>query len=292
MVNKQYTEDQLSIMIRFYENAHDLKTESKTFSLTEHDVQSNIFDNLSINDLISLYNTNKFYQNELNKQDILNNLTIKFGIEKVTSFNEFIKEYKKYALRLLKQLAPMYNAGLGFNNSELCYYYDGSASKNTLKMLIKNNIPVYADGDKLITSISQFKKRNAYYVDAYENVNKFNKLAATILPYKQIKIVASGPWDELPKEWYNVEFGVSKDIDKQLPKINTKKYINIIKPFETVIVDSKIKGSDLTIDDVLFATRALAGDPWRSVGMEKGYKILEDTNDVLVLEETIDNWSS
>jgi len=60
-----------------------------------------------------------------------------------------------------------------------------------------------------------------------------------------------------------------------------------------VTVSAADKGNDLTIDDILFATRALAMDDTRTVTEGyAGYTVLEQRGDTLILEPDIDNFST
>jgi hypothetical protein len=58
-------------------------------------IDYNIFSHLSMNDLISLYNTNKMYYDGLNEQDILNMLSVKYQLPKVNSFSNLVLNYEK-----------------------------------------------------------------------------------------------------------------------------------------------------------------------------------------------------
>ena len=51
-----------------------------------------------------------------------------------------------------------------------------------------------------------------------------------------------------------------------------------------------VEKDNITIDDILFATRALAWDSSRTI--DSGYKILSVDENVLVLEPQMDNWST
>ena len=71
-----------------------------------------------------------------------------------------------------------------------------------------------------------------------------------------------------------------------LPTLSTRPYIHVIDPFMKVIIDAKEKGSPLTIDDILFATRALALDASRDYDR---FKLLNETFHTLTLEPEIYN---
>lgn len=73
----------------------------------------------------------------------------------------------------------------------------------------------------------------------------------------------------------------------RVPRLFTRKYITVDKPFWEISIDSNKKGSPITVDDVLFASRALMVDHTRTIN--GGYKVIQETNDILVLEPDIDN---
>lgn len=64
----------------------------------------------------------------------------------------------------------------------------------------------------------------------------------------------------------------------------------MIDPFNEVHLSAKDKGTFLTIDDILFASRALMADDTRTI--DGGYKLLGYENDTLILNTIIDNYSS
>ena len=74
-----------------------------------------------------------------------------------------------------------------------------------------------------------------------------------------------------------------------MDQINSKKYIEIIKPFMEIHLHFDIKKEKLTLNDILFATRCLCVDETRTINT---YKILKQTEDILILEPEIDNFSS
>ena len=51
-----------------------------------------------------------------------------------------------------------------------------------------------------------------------------------------------------------------------------------------VTISADIKESAITIDDILFATGTMALDQYRILDDEKGYSILEEFDDTLVIE--------
>ena len=117
-----------------------------------------------------------------------------------------------------------------------------------------------------------------------------------VIPFSKIVLKYSkDTWIEKPDNWFNKPSKWWIDYNNHLkpyalPYLNTRKYIKIDKPFMQITVSEEKKGSKLTIDDVLFATRGLMADDTRIV--DGGYKILKVTKDTLTIEPKIDNWST
>ena len=110
---------------------------------------------------------------------------------------------------------------------------------------------------------------------------------------KVIVKFTDGNWYDYPEKWYNLINPKTRnrtDRKYRLPRLWTRKYITVDNPFWEIRIDANIKGSPITIDDVLFATRALMADHTRTIN--GGYKVVQETNDILILEPDIDNFSS
>ena len=71
--------------------------------------------------------------------------------------------------------------------------------------------------------------------------------------------------------------------------IQSRPYIEVDMDNNTVILWAKEKGSDLTIEDILFGSKGLMVDVYRTID---GYKIKSMDENMLVLELDIDNWST
>lgn len=122
--------------------------------------------------------------------------------------------------------------------------------------------------------------------------NKTIKESQMSVKYKTVIVKFNGKeskfWYSKPKsQWYNEPITYFKK--PGLPFLNTKNYIEVTDPYMCVTISSKKKGSHITIDDILFATRALASDGTRTV--EK-YKLINETDDILIIEPIIDNFST
>ena len=66
-----------------------------------------------------------------------------------------------------------------------------------------------------------------------------------------------------------------------LPNLSSRPYIHVIQPFMKVIIDAKDKGSPITIDDILFASRALSPSAYAGFA---NFKILNETYHTLTLQ--------
>ena len=159
-------------------------------------------------------------------------------------------------------------------------------------------VPEVNTDEKIICSYDN--DSNEINHDYYECVEKSKK---TVNFLKIIIKYTDNTWYGNPVEWYNDDKSIKKmekikytpdyrklyEKYKILDKINSKHYIEIIKPFMEIHLHSDIKNDKLTLDDILFATRGLCGDETRTI---ESYKILKQTRDILTLEPDIDNYSS
>lgn len=92
-------------------------------------------------------------------------------------------------------------------------------------------------------------------------------------------------WYEFPSE----TFTVRDKTHTLLPALSSRPHIHVTDLFLEITINSEEKGSPITIDDVLFASRGLCWDSTRSI---KCFNILSDNGSRLVLMPDIDNWST
>ena len=105
------------------------------------------------------------------------------------------------------------------------------------------------------------------YIKIYQFIDIFLDLSPELHP---------GYWHTKPKDiWY------------KLPK-----YITVNDPFMKVTISEELKGSEITLEDILIATNALAVDQYRTMNHGNGYRIIGEHDDTLILEPDIDNFSS
>lgn len=111
------------------------KTKQSTFTtIVNNDVLENIIMEVSIVDLVSLYLTNKDIHNKLNTKAILNQLSLKYKVDKSINFSDFLTNYN--LLSILPYLQYLYKLE---NNIEIptIYFYNDlvSGKRNiTVKM--------------------------------------------------------------------------------------------------------------------------------------------------------------
>jgi len=91
-------------------------------------------------------------------------------------------------------------------------------------------------------------------------------------------------------EWYN-------ECKEEKSNIKSRQYIKINLMYEQITISAKLKGSPITIEDILFATRGMCLDGWRKIvdicEGDGGYKLKQRMgNSLLVLEPGLDNSST
>lgn len=113
---------------------------------------------------------------------------------------------------------------------------------------------------------------------------KPKKVKKTFFRDKEAKIAKF--WYNLPKDKFESELRGQVEF---VGPLSVRKYIHVIDTFEEIELRSDEKGSQLTIDDVLFACRGLCSDDTRSVD---SFNVLSDNGSTLILKVNIDNSSS
>ena len=114
------------------------------------------------------------------------------------------------------------------------------------------------------------------------------------IEYDTVKIMFEGRsrdyWFRMPDEdWYNKHNFNPYNHWQGLSTLDTRPYISVINRYMEVHISKQKKGSPITLDDILFASRALCMDHSRVIDE---YKILSDNNSTLILVPTIDNFST
>ena len=104
----------------------------------------------------------------------------------------------------------------------------------------------------------------------------------TFFDKKDVVDVAK-PWYELPERKSS-----AKKI-KMVGPLSDRPYITVNNPYEEINISKLLKKENISIDDILFASRALCCGPDRSVS---SYTVLYDDGITLKLMADIDNWST
>lgn len=89
------------------------------------------------------------------------------------------------------------------------------------------------------------------------------------------------------KEWYNSKRVLKRELefkDDLLPPLNSRSYITVDKPFVQVTISAQTKGSNIIIDDLLFASRALTVIPFSSIASPNYFNLLTQNDKLLILE--------
>lgn len=97
---------------------------------------------------------------------------------------------------------------------------------------------------------------------------------------------------DIAKYWYefpSVTFTTRDKTCTLLPPLSSRSYIHVTDLFLEITINSEEKGSPITIDDVLFASRGLCWDDTRGINC---FNVLSDNGSRLVLMPDIDNWST
>lgn len=221
-----------------------IQLSNPTKSEIPSDIYLHIFSELNINDLIALYSTNKWYKNQLNSQIVLNTLIQKYKLPSVLSFKEYISQYIEYAIYLLNILAPLFNIKYGFDMVNYENFND-----ETKKWIFENKILNHED-------------LNDMYINRKISKNLYN-IGQLVLPYQIISIIRKNPIYSKAAAWFNKK-------NDFLPALKSMVYIKIDEPFTKVTIDNSIKKNNLTINDVLFASRALSLE--NKIGFVHQYK--------------------
>lgn len=214
----------------------------------------NIDDRLNINDLISLYRTNKFYQRLLNTKNILDHLSHQYQLDNSTSFKAFIKKYKDYCMKLLILVSYFYQ-------------YKKSPLPQSLK-LIALELNLY---DEFNDNVS----------------DNILTLTYTIMPYKNIIVKRPVFITKLT----NPETGKGVNTNGTALKkyINSAKNlrIQVINPFNENMM-SMFNNIPLTVMDVVNLTIYLYTGRM-NLDYRDAYHIVSDDGDSLVLEANMIN---
>lgn len=201
------------------------------------------------------------------------------------------------ALHILNRLGPLYSGYSGIHPDQygVCEALYDIDDEELIQDAFNNGHKVVREVDNtVLNNIKEYFDDNCEYAKILYDYIKLKKdLKRTVDQKKVIVKFTDGNLYEYPEKWYNLINPKTRnctDRKFRLPRLWTRKYITVDKPFTEVSIDANIKGSPITIDDILFATRALMVDHTRTIN--GGYKVIHETNYQLILEPDIDNFSS
>ena len=121
-----------------------------------------------------------------------------------------------------------------------------------------------------------------------------NNAEHTPVPFNTVLIAFDGTiddhWYSIPSvEWYNELEEDGEYNSCRLPPLNSVQYIQVNEPYMRVSLNATNKKEPITVEDILFATRALSADGYRSYTKYEIRFVLE--HELLVLRPFIDNFS-
>lgn len=225
-----------------------------------------IFDNCDIATIINFYKSGTISYPE-DKLKLLICDKLEFDVSEYTLDGIVAIIKPEYQVFLLSTLGTLYHSGDGFGTSDLSIYKNEDSPE--LSELIEN----YAT--------DQDDEAGFFPLETIE------LLACMIVPFKTVVLkYPTNYWRDKPTvEWYNdYKFGIKS--------LKLRPYITVDDPFMQVTISSDKKGWGISIDDILFATRAMASDDSRCLADEYGYRIIFKSDSKLILEPSMDNHST
>lgn len=210
------------------------------------------------------------------------------------------KDTLNYFIDLLTVLGNFYSTGIGFNFFRKVKN-NGRVIKNDWKNQVLDIVTneffsgIMAEDQKSIMEKSYkygFKIVPGGLTIKYDNIIKLSQIPInfnTVI----IKIYEDEDGSDVETdfpEWWNEPLENFPSGIPMLPYLSTRKYIEVTEPYMEVSISREVKRSLITLDDILFATRALSFDQER---MYDEFILISVDDDVLYLEVKIDNyWNS
>lgn len=212
-----------------------------------------------------------------------------------TDFSHFLS-YEEHTL--LNLIAQTYHSGFGYHLDEL------HCGKDDILCTIDHDIIVEVIDKKdkskmVILDLELAKKISTAYLLKHKTIilRLDTKKNGTNWYEKPIKVKSTWFRDTATplknaKYWYEFPKGIfiSKGKGEEGRKIklvgplSARSYIHVIDEFEEIKLRSEEKGSQLTIDDILFACRGLCADDTRSIA---SFNVISDNGSVLKLKVNV-----
>lgn len=214
-------------------------------------------------------------------------------INNVTQFLETKDIINLYCSKLFlltdKQLLLILNDKLGIDVSKYNLSKIERISSTTHLFKLLNFLArLYgtSDGKNNLSTLSNIVKFNPDFVETQARLKiRYREIILQYRGRNHDKTYVDNENDNNFGEWYNIR-GYCK-----LPSLDTKPYIVVTHVAREVLISSKMKGSSITVDDILFASRALVRHDSKIIsGMyDNTFTILQDQNDILIINVTIKN---
>lgn len=183
----------------------------------------------------------------------------------------------------LNQLCIFFNGYYGYTSKGECYFNKDSI-EFVKKALKTKSVELRDESSQPIKKIKRGEYTTYQFPDGYLEL-----CGREALKFEKVIIKHDDPnyWEEIPDVWYTSSSEYYNTNSNVLP-VDSRKYIKIIKDFGLVEIDSNIKGSRITLDDVLFASRCFMRDGFRCVDKYKVIRV--DNTSILEIEPCIDNY--
>jgi len=246
-----------------------------------------ILEYLNYKDLLTVYDS-KIFNITLNRFKKL--MSDKLGLN-VKDKDIFEIEYlssKPYMMFVLNTLAQGYHSGLGFDDFEI----KGDLNDEDFINLIREDFEYRGLN---VDEVLEYIEDDMFIFDSclLKDKAKYKILYKTVIlqyPSDYWRRKRTDEWYNNPSTWWKP---YDKFKHKLLPYLNTRSYIKVNDSYMKITISAEDKGSELTIDDILFATRGLASDDTRCIcESDTKYTILYDDNETLILQPNMDNFST
>jgi hypothetical protein len=192
----------------------------------------------------------------------------------------------KETITTLNALGPLYHSTFGF--------HPRNKDDTTFEFCTDNHdlIEWYED---YCDSTAIEEDLESKEITIFVNLEQVFSHARNVVPYQNIIIkYQCDQWKNMPDFYYNRRSSWWSQLSPDshlnnyiLPFLNTCTYITVFQSFMEVHLSRDIKGSRLTINDILFATRALLIDDCRTINY--GYTVIQNTPDTLIIEPQVDS---
>lgn len=273
--------------------------------LTDDDLECILF-HMDIEDIFNFGIVCKHLNSYYKSDRTLSILSFTLGVNNLTLEQLLRRHHRNFVITHLDMLGSGYCVDTGFyfynHSCELRRNYDCDTKYITdlcMNFALNNEGQVYlsdANGVQ-ITNILNVKDNDTIKIifnkSCLETLsNRCVKYKTVIIKYQDTDYWESiaGPDYKPTTEWFN-DIKFNKWHRDWLPIMNTRPWITINEPFMQITLSSEIKGSLLTLNDILFASRGLSHIKYGTVVNNNGYTILNDDEHTLIIQPDIDHFA-